>query len=406
LTVPAFRRLWSAQLVSEVGDWSARLALSVLLYLRTGSPAVTGLVVTVSLLPWVGPGQLLTSFSERWPRRRVMVGADLVRAGAFVVVVVAPLPVPVLLAVVFCAGLATPPFEAARSALRPEVLPAGLFPSAVALSSVTQDLSAAVGYLTGGVLVGAFGAPAALLCNAGSFVVSALLLLGMPLAPAPRCRGSGGSLRASARALAGDPWIVRAVVLVTAAMLAATALSAMSAPLVLGLLGGAPGLVGMSVAAAAVVSIAATAAVPPHNSAPLLLRWAGMYTLAGGGGIVGCFTAVVLGAPRVALIVASYAAVGLLFAVIAPANVVVSPRLAGEVRASALSLLMGMLVATQAVAAAMAGFLADAVGLLPVCVALGVPPLVVGTWALLRPVRSPAEAVSDEGSVPSRRCTG
>ena len=47
LRVPAFRRLWAAQLVSEVGDWSARLVLSVLVYTGNGSVALTGLVTTV-----------------------------------------------------------------------------------------------------------------------------------------------------------------------------------------------------------------------------------------------------------------------------------------------------------------------------------------------------------------------
>jgi hypothetical protein len=40
---------------------------------------MTGLVTTASLVPWLGPGQLLTSLSERWPRRRIMVVADLER---------------------------------------------------------------------------------------------------------------------------------------------------------------------------------------------------------------------------------------------------------------------------------------------------------------------------------------
>lgn len=399
LSVPAFRRLWAAQLVSEVGDWSARLALSVLLYVRTGSPALTGLVTTASLLPWLGPGQLLTSLTERWSRRRVMVAADLVRVAAFAVVVV-PLPVPVLLAVVFCAGLATPPFEAARAALRPEVLPPPLFPSAVALSSITQDLSVAVGYLSGGALVAVLGAPTVLLINAGSFAVSALLLIGLPTAAPPRRGHASGGLREGLRALTRDPSNVRAVVLVTAAMLTATALSAMSAPLVLDTLKEGPGMVGALVAVAAVVSLAATAAVPPENPASGQLRWAGAYASVGGLIVMGCFTAITLGGPRPTLAVLAYAAAGLLFAVIGPANIVVTPRLPPEVRASALSLLMGMLVATEAAGAAAAGLGAGAVGLVPVCAALGVPPLAVGAWALLMPLPSKTGAVQAEPLTP------
>ncbi len=345
---------------------------------------MTGLVIAVSLLPWLGPGQLLTSVTERWPRRRVMIVADLVRAAAFVLVLV-PAPIPVLLAVVFGAGLATPPFEAARSALRPEIVPASTFPSAVALTSITQDLSVVVGYLAGGALVGVFGVRGALLCNAGSFVVSAWLVSGLPAAPAPRPNRLGGVGGSGARALVGDRLIVCAVVLVTASMFAATALTAVSAPLVLAVLGGGPRTVGVLVALSAVVSIAATAAVPVRDNPSLLLRWAAAYTTVGGLVVVGCFTAVRFGAPNMPLTVAAYAADGLLFAVMAPANIVVSPRLPGAVRASALSLLMGVLVATEALAAAAAGSAASVAGLLPAGVAVGAIPLAVGAWVLLHP---------------------
>ncbi len=382
LAVPAFRRLWVAQLVSEVGDWSARLVLSVLAYTRTGSPAITGLVTTASLVPWLGPGQLLTSLSERWPRRRVMVAADLTRAAAFTLAVT-PLPVPVLLAVVGCAGLATPPFEAARSAMRPEVISERLLPSAVALSSITQDLTVAVGYAAGGGLAALLGGSAALLVNALSFAASALLLAGLPAAAAPRDGQAGGALRQGMRALNRDPLIVRAVLLVTAAMLAATSLTAVAAPLVVQVLHGGAETVGGLVALAATVSIAATAAIPTDNEPLVLLKWAAAYALTGGAVMVGCFTAIGLGlGARTELAVLAFAATGLLFAVIAPANVVVSPRLPAELRATAMSLLMGGLVATEAAGAAGAGFASSVVGVVPVCVALGVVPLVVGARSL------------------------
>ncbi len=394
LRVPAFRRLWAAQLVSEVGDWSARLVLSVLVYTASGSVALTGLVTTVLLIPWLGPGQLLTGLLERWPRRRVMVAADLVRAAAFTVVLL-PLPVPVLLGIVFCAGLATPPFEAARSAVRPEIVPAGLVPPAIALSSITQDLTVVVGYATGGTLVALLGARPALLVNAGSFVVSAALLAGLPHAAAPGRGSASGALRGGARALRADPLIVRAVLLVTAAMFAATSLTALAAPLVLQVLGAGPSMVGLLVALAAVVSILATAAVPAVDDPVLLLRWAAAFTTLGGGCVVICLALISLGvATRTGLAVTAFAGTGLLFAVIAPANVVVTPRLPGHLRASALSVLMGALVATEATGAAAAGLAASVVGVLPVGTALGVPALILGGLAL----HVPADTAAGTGS--------
>jgi MFS family permease len=378
--VPAFRRLWAAQLISELGDWVARLALSVLVYSRTGSPALAGAVVAVSLLPWLGPGQLLAAAAERWPRRRVLIVADLTRAGAFAVAA-APLPMPVLFGLVFLGGLATPPFEAARSALRPEIVPPRLFGAAVAVTGITNDLTVALGYLTGGALLVMIDAEAALLCNAGSFCLSALLLAGLPAAGAPATL-ERRRLRAGYRVLRSDPLIVRACLLVVGAMLPATALAAMSAPLALGVLGAGPGTAGALVAGTFAASIAATAALPVHHGPDQLLRRAATYAMLSGIIVTGGFLGVAaVSTNRTAPAAVAYVAAGLLFAVMAAANMVVSPRLPTHVRASALSLLMGVLTAVEAIGAIGVGLAAGSFGLLVVCTALGMPALAVGSYA-------------------------
>src|SRR3989442_5972566 len=78
-----FRLVWSAQILSELGDWAARVALAVLVYDRTGSKVLTAAVTTVGLIPWLGIGQALAAIGDRVPRRTVMVVADVVRAVAF-----------------------------------------------------------------------------------------------------------------------------------------------------------------------------------------------------------------------------------------------------------------------------------------------------------------------------------
>lgn len=397
LRVRAFRSLWLAQLVSELGDWAARLALSVLVYERTNSPALTGVAVATSLLAWLGPGQLLTTLSERWPRRRVLVLSDLVRAVAFALVAL-PVPLPVLLVVVFLAGLATPPFEAARSALRPEIVPAPLFGSAVALSSITEDLTVALGYLAGGALVAALGAEATLLCNAATFALSALLLIRLPDGEAARAPGKRGGLLEARRELSADPAIVRAIALVTAAMLAGTGLTAISAPLVLDVLDAGPATLGLLVALTSAVSILVTALLPVERPSGVLLRYAAALTLVGGAGVILGFALVPWARVQTLGAALAFATAGLLFVVIAPANIVVGPRLRPETRASAFSLLMGFLIATEAAGAAGAGLAAAAFGLLPVGLVLGVPALLTGLWALRGPVLIEISAGSDAGT--------
>ena len=49
LRLPDFRRLWAADMISLLGDWAGRLALTVLVLERTGSPAWAAAVTAVSL---------------------------------------------------------------------------------------------------------------------------------------------------------------------------------------------------------------------------------------------------------------------------------------------------------------------------------------------------------------------
>jgi hypothetical protein len=383
LRVPAFRRLWLAQIVSDLGDWAARLALAVLVYTRTGSPALTGVVTAASLLPRLGLGQLLTVLGERWPRRRVLVTADLVRAGAFALAAL-PLPLPLLVGIVFCAGLATPPFDAARSAIRPEIVPAPIFGASVALFSMTEDLAVALGYLAGGGLVASLGASTALLVNAASFAASAILLCRLPVAPAARTAGADGGLRRAIAAVRADPVVTRAVILVTGALLSGTALIAMAVPLMLHSIGGGPGASGLLAGLTALISLGATSAIPVQSPPSRLLRIAGAMSAVGGGLVAASFAlALIVPALRGLLATTAFAAAGLLLAVLAPANVVVGPRLPAGVRAAAFSMLMGMLVTTEAAGAVGAGLLAAGIGVVPACMAVGVPARAVGLLALM-----------------------
>ena len=77
-----FMLLQTGQLLSEGGSWSASLAYPLLVLALTGSPAKAGLVAFARTLA----GALLALpaglAADRWPRKRLMIGADGVRAVA------------------------------------------------------------------------------------------------------------------------------------------------------------------------------------------------------------------------------------------------------------------------------------------------------------------------------------
>src|SRR4051794_35030538 len=77
---PEFRALWLSQALSRVGDQLAAVALSVLVYARTGSTLATAATYAVGFLPALVGGPLLAGLADTLPRRSVMVGCDLLRA--------------------------------------------------------------------------------------------------------------------------------------------------------------------------------------------------------------------------------------------------------------------------------------------------------------------------------------
>src|SRR5687768_6685215 len=176
LRIRHFRRLWLADMVSLLGDWAARLALSVLVLERTGSPAWAAAVTAVSLAGFVGIGQVLATLADRFGRISVMLVADLVRAAMFAAMLL-DLPVGALLILAFLAGLATPPFEAARSAALPDLVPERRYGDALALSGVSVQGAMVAGNALGGLLLVLLGARGALAVNAASFLVSAAFIL-------------------------------------------------------------------------------------------------------------------------------------------------------------------------------------------------------------------------------------
>ena len=53
LAIPAFRRLWLAQLTSQLGESVALVAMPLLVYALTGSAELLGLIFVIQLLPRV-----------------------------------------------------------------------------------------------------------------------------------------------------------------------------------------------------------------------------------------------------------------------------------------------------------------------------------------------------------------
>src|SRR5690349_21136246 len=74
-----FRRLWMAQIVSEIGDWFYSLAIYSLLLQLTGRASSVALALVLQVLPQTFVGPTAGVINDRIRRKHVMIAADLVR---------------------------------------------------------------------------------------------------------------------------------------------------------------------------------------------------------------------------------------------------------------------------------------------------------------------------------------
>jgi MFS family permease len=175
------RRLWSAQIVSELGDWFYTLAIYTLLLQFTGRASSVALALMLQVLPMTLMGPTAGVVNDRISRKKVMITADLVR----MVVVFCMLFVrsrstiwlvyPLLLLETVMVAF----FEPARNAVIPNITTRDEVVLANTLSSTTWSMNLVLGAALGGVVAALLGRDAVFILNAVSFLVSALFIRGM-----------------------------------------------------------------------------------------------------------------------------------------------------------------------------------------------------------------------------------
>jgi MFS family permease len=179
-----FRRLWCAQIVSEIGDWFYTLAIYTLLLQLTGHASSVALALVLQVLPQTFVGPTAGVVNDRISRKKVMIAADLVRAAIVLSMLlvrsrsVVWLVYPLLLAETIMAAF----FEPARSSVIPNITPREDVIVANTLSSTTWSMNLVLGATIGGIVAAWLGRDAVFILNGLSFLLSALLIAGMHFA--------------------------------------------------------------------------------------------------------------------------------------------------------------------------------------------------------------------------------
>ncbi|HNB53294.1 MAG TPA: MFS transporter, partial [Anaerolineales bacterium] len=77
---PSFTRMWLAQLVSTIGDAFTMIAAGIYVFRLTNSTMQVGLMLMATAIPTMVIGMMAGVFVDRYDRKKIMVGADLLRA--------------------------------------------------------------------------------------------------------------------------------------------------------------------------------------------------------------------------------------------------------------------------------------------------------------------------------------
>ena len=176
-----FLTFWAAQAVSQVGTQITLLALplAAILVLDASAFAVAALGA-VEWAPWLLFSLPAGAWVDRLPRRPLLIGADVGRAAALVSIPLAyafdALTLPHLFVVGFLVGTLTVFFDVAYVAYLPALVERSQLGEGNAKLEATRSGAQIGGPGLAGALVELVTAPFALLVDAVSFIVSALLL--------------------------------------------------------------------------------------------------------------------------------------------------------------------------------------------------------------------------------------
>ena len=191
---PQFKKLWLAQVVSQAGDWLNRMAILALIGRLSGPSAQLGVGVlfggelALRMMPTAIFGPLAGPVADRLPRKVLMVVSDVLRAAVVLcfLFVDDERDLPLLYGLLLTQMSLAIFFDSARSASLPNTVPKAELHEAYTLSAATWSTMLALGAFAGGVLLTTIGLVGVFLIDAGTYLVSAALLITLRLPPTPR----------------------------------------------------------------------------------------------------------------------------------------------------------------------------------------------------------------------------
>ena len=173
-----FALLWTAGLISLIGDWAFYAAMPIFILDRTGSAFQSGLVWTVIVLPGIFIGPFAGVYVDRLDRRRIMLWGNVAQAAAASVLLLVgdSRGVWPAMAVLLVQASLYAIYSPAESALLPTLVGDEHLATANSLNSLNDNIARVGGPLIGAVLYAWLGIQGIAFGNMVSFAASAVLV--------------------------------------------------------------------------------------------------------------------------------------------------------------------------------------------------------------------------------------
>jgi len=194
LSVPAFRTLWAAGLISDMGDWLLLVALPIVVYQLTGSAVGTSAAFAAELAPGILLAPLGGRLADSLDRRAVMIALSALQAVALLplLLVHGRHGLAIVYAVIVAQSSLAALFDPAKNALLPALVDPRQLVSANSLAGLGSALGRLAGGPLGGLLLAAGSLHTIVVADALSFGVAGLLVARLPRTAGSRHRDGGG----------------------------------------------------------------------------------------------------------------------------------------------------------------------------------------------------------------------
>ena len=190
-----FSLLWTAGLLSLLGDWAVYTIVPLFILDSTDSIFLAGIIWAVIAIPNIIFSPLSGVYVDRWNKRNIMLTVALIQAG-----VMLPLlalgdraSIWVIFALVFTLSSMVTLYAPAENSLMSRIVPEELLVSANSLNTLNDNLARIAGPAIGAAVYSTFGLAGIATLNGASFILSAALVALVPAAVAILPHGTSES---------------------------------------------------------------------------------------------------------------------------------------------------------------------------------------------------------------------